>query len=75
MNKFATSAAVAALINSAAAIQQKSVEAPDVYGPNGENYKNTGADYDLSRIGIDVMTEGSGAKCKPGDWTTIKYKG
>jgi FKBP-type peptidyl-prolyl cis-trans isomerase 2 len=22
-----------------------------------------------------MITEGSGAKCKPGDWTTIKYKG
>ena len=69
--KFTTSAAVAALINSAYAATQ----GPDVYGPNGSNYKNTGADYDLSRIGIDITTQGTGPKCKPGDWTTIKYTG
>jgi len=69
--KFTTSAAVAALINSAYAVKVS----PDVYGPNGSNYKNTGADYDLSRIGIDITKEGTGAKCKPGDWTTIKYTG
>lgn len=69
--KFTISAAVAALINSASAASWDK----DVYGPNGANYKNTAADYDLSRIGIDITTQGTGSKCKPGDWTTIKYTG
>ena len=69
--KVTYSAAVAALINSAYA----ATEGPDVYGPNGANYKNIGADYDLSRIGIDITTQGTGPKCKPGDWTTIRYTG
>ena len=73
MNKIIYSAAVAALINSAAAI--KSLDGPDVYGPNGANYKNTVADYDTSRIGIDITTPGSGPKCKPGDWTTVHWAG
>lgn len=73
MNKIAISAVVAALINTGAAI--KSTDGPDVYGPNGENYKNTAADYDTSRIGIDITTKGDGPKCKPGDWTTVHWAG
>lgn len=73
MNKIIYSAAVVALINSAAAIKHKS--GPDVYGPNGDGYKNTVADYDTSRIGIDVTSAGSGSKCKPGDWTTVHWAG
>jgi len=38
MNKFAYSAAIAALMNSATAIKQQASIEPDVYGPNGENY-------------------------------------
>merc|ERR1711934_742929 len=75
MNKLANSAVIAALINSAAAIQHRSTESPDVYGPNGDNYKNTDAGYDISRIGIDITTPGSGPKCKPGDWTTVHWAG
>jgi hypothetical protein len=73
MNKFATFAAYAALIGSASAI--KSHDGKDVYGPNGENYSNTSPDYDLSRIGIDITTPGTGPKCKVGDWTTVRWEG
>merc|ERR1712032_1477530 len=73
MNKLAYSAAIAALMNSAAAIKSK-VD-PDVYGPNGENYKHDTASYDLSRIGIDITEPGTGPKCKPGDWVTVHWVG
>lgn len=33
------------------------------------------ADYDLSRIGIQVTEEGTGPKCKVGDWTTVHWTG
>ena len=52
MKNIAFSAAVAALIGAASASDLKA--GPDVYGPNGENYENTSAGYDLSRIGIDI---------------------
>jgi len=45
----------------------------DVFGPNGQNYKNLNAGYDLSRIGIDVKTPGQGDKCRPGDWASVHY--
>merc|ERR1711988_1201564 len=48
---------------------------PDVYGPNGENYKHDTASYDLSRIGIDIKEPGTGPKCKPGDWVTVHWQG
>ena len=47
----------------------------DVYGPNGENYKNDNASYDMSRIGIDVLEKGKGKKCAVGDWATVNWKG
>ena len=75
MNKVAYTAAVAALMNSAAAIKQQSNIAPDVYGPNGENYQHNTASYDLSRIGIDITEQGTGPKCKPGDWVTVHWVG
>jgi len=75
MNKIAYSAAIAALMNSAAAIKQQASIEPDVYGPNGENYKHDTASYDLSRIGIDVTTPGTGPKCMPGDWVTVHWVG
>ena len=63
------SIAVAALISKSSAITQKTAGAPDVYGPNGTDYANTDAVYDLSRIGIDVLSrdaavhEGDGKQC------------
>ena len=69
------SLAVALLINETSAITQKSAAGPDVYGPNGGNYSNTDATYDLSRIGIDVSTAGEGDNCKPGDWTSVHWVG
>ena len=72
MKKFAI-----ALIGSAAAIKQKTVMEiePDVYGPNGDNFTNIDANYDTSRIGIDIKEAGEGDKCKEGDWTTIHWTG
>ena len=69
MNKFV----LAALIGTSAAIKTKG--GPDVYGPNGDNYQNNRADYDFSRIGIDITEAGSGEKCKPGDWATVHWRG
>jgi hypothetical protein len=50
--------AVVALVAKSQAIKQKSNGAPDVYGPNGAGYSNNDADYDLSRIGIDIQAPG-----------------
>ena len=49
--------------------------APDVFGPNGENYKNMSADQDMAKIKIDILTEGSGEKCIDGQWAKIAYQG
>jgi hypothetical protein len=68
-----TTIAVAALVSSSSAIKQKA--SPDVYGPNGTDYSNTDGAYDLSRIGIDMHTHGTGASCKPGMWTTVHWVG
>jgi hypothetical protein len=68
------SLAVAALISSSSAITQKSSRGADVFGPNGSNYSNDNASYDLSRIGIDITTKGrSSDSCKPGMWTTVHW--
>ena len=45
----------------------------DVFGPNGQNYKNINANYDVSRIGIDISQPGTGDKCRPGDWASVHY--
>jgi len=71
MKNIAISSAVAALISNSSAIKMSA--APDVYGPNGADYKNDSATYDLSRIGIDVKTAGSGKKCALGAWTTVQW--
>jgi len=48
------SAAVVALISNTSAVK---IEAsPDVWGPNGSNYNNNDARYDVGLIGIDVTT-------------------
>ena len=52
MKDFKLSLAVLALLQTSSAINIKS--SPDVFGPNGENYDNQSADYDLSQIGIDI---------------------
>jgi hypothetical protein len=73
------SIAVAALITESSAITQKTAGAPDVYGPNGTDYDNVDAVYDLSRIGIDVLSRdsavrtGDGKQCRVGDWTTVHW--
>jgi len=69
---FATSAAVAALISNVSAISIRG--APDVYGPNGQNYENVSADYEMSRIGIDIQKFGGTKHCNAGDWTTVHYQ-
>lgn len=65
--------AVIALVSNTQAIHQKSVAGPDSYGANGAGYSNTDASYDLSRIGIDIQTPGTGSDCKVGDWTTVHW--
>ena len=66
--------AVAALLaSSASAVNIK--RGSDVYGPNGKDYSNESANYDLSRIGISVTTKGTGPQCTKGDWATIHWKG
>jgi hypothetical protein len=65
--------AVAALVSGSQAIKHRA--GPDVYGPNGGNYSNTSADYDLSRIGINITAPGKGDQCRVGDWTTIHWVG
>ena len=44
--------AIAALLKGSIAL--KAQGAPDVYGPNGEDYSNNDPRYDLSLIRIDV---------------------
>ena len=70
-----TTFAIAALLSSTQAIKIKGSAAPDVYGPNGRDYENDKAEYDFSRIGINIETKGSGDKCKEGDWAIVEYKG
>ena len=65
--------AVAALLNGAEAIKIK--DAPDVYGPEGENYHNMSADQELADIGINIHEAGSGPNCAKGDWTTVHWTG
>lgn len=72
MKTFAISGAVAALIGNVSAIKNKA--SPDVYGLNGQNYENMSADYDMSRIGIDITKFGSKTHCRAGDWTTVHYQ-
>lgn len=72
MKTFALSAAVAALIGNVSAIKNRG--SPDVYGNNGQNYENTSADYDMSRIGIDITKLGGNTHCRAGDWTTVHYQ-
>lgn len=69
------SLAAMALVSTSQAMKQRTVGAPDVYGPNGDGYSNTDAAYDLSRIGISVTQAGQGANCKVGDWTTVHWTG
>lgn len=57
--------AISALIG-ANAINIKQKGSPDVFGPNGKDYTNTDAKFDLSRIGIDIQKKGSGPKCGEG---------
>ena len=69
----AISAAVSALIGNVAAINIS--HDSDVWGPNGEHYKNKDARYDLSLIGIDITKEAAkGTKtCSPGEWAVVHY--
>jgi hypothetical protein len=50
--KYQISAAVAALISNTSAVKIQA--GPDVWGPNGENYNNNDARYDVSLIGINI---------------------
>jgi hypothetical protein len=67
-----TSTAVLALIGAAQAIT--TVASPDAYGRNGENFLQTTANYDLSRIGIDRTEEGCGPVCSAPNWATFHWR-
>ena len=71
--QIALSAAVLALIENASAVSIN--HGPDVWGPNGDNYKNKDARYDLSLIGIDITKEAKKGTelCAPGEWATVNY--
>jgi hypothetical protein len=62
------SIAVAALISNASALSQRAD--PDVFGPNGENFKSDSANYDNSLFGIDITKKDTNKapNCKVGDW-------
>lgn len=49
--------------------------APDVYGPNGDEYANNRAGYDFSRIGIDIHETKSQEKCMPGFYMSAHWVG
>lgn len=75
MKTLAITGAVAALLSSTQAIKVSNKIAPDVFGPEGENYRNNSPDYEMSRIGVDIHTKGDGKNCKVGDWAKIHYVG
>ena len=54
MKTFTVSLAVAALITTGAANKIKQMSAPDIFGPNGNDYQNISPEYDMSRIGISI---------------------
>ena len=56
------------------AIKQTSAGAPDIYGPNGVDYVNNDANYDLSRIGISITKKGTGAECNSPNYAVFHWK-
>ena len=66
---------IAALLASAQAVSIKTSAPPDVYGPNGENYRSVDPAHDYSNIGIDITTKGTGPVCKIGSWATVHWTG
>lgn len=44
-------------------------------GLNGKGWENTSSDIQMSQIGIDIKTAGTGDKCKQGHWATISWTG
>ena len=72
--KYTSQAVLAALFAETSAITQTNQAGPDVFGPNGANYSNNDASYDLSRIGIDVTESGKGPACNAPNWATFHWK-
>lgn len=71
--KYTNSAVLAALVaTETQAIKMKAE--PDVYGSNGENYQNVSANYDLSRIGINITEKGKGPECDAPNWATLHWR-
>jgi len=46
-----------------------------VYGPNGDNFANKEAEYDFSRIGIDIKQKSGNKKCSPGFYAKAHWIG
>ena len=67
--------AVAALLGVTSVQAIKLRTEPDVFGPNGADYTNESANYDLSQIGISVTQHGHGPQCTKGDWASIHWIG
>lgn len=67
--------AVLCLISNISAVKVSS--SPDVYGPNGQNYTNESADYELAQIGIDIHTQKNpdSPTCSTGNWVTVQWQG
>lgn len=75
--KYTSKSVLAALFASSAnaITQTNQVSAdPDIYGPNGEDYQNNDANYDLSRIGINITEKGKGPECNAPNWATFHWK-
>ena len=68
-------AAIVALLQTSSGSKLGQKHEPDVYGPNGDDFKNDSALYDSSRIGINITKKGKGNKCATGDWTTATWIG
>jgi len=54
------SLAVFALVSNTSANKIKQMSAPDIFGPNGNDYQNISPEYDMSRIGISIDKHGTG---------------
>jgi hypothetical protein len=68
------------ILAAASAVHVDQSVAPDVYGPNGNNYTNTGAEQDMARIKIDINQKGDGKgdvaeRCSTGKWAKVSIKG
>ena len=50
---------------------------PDVFGPNGKDYKNDNAALENADFGIDIIKKGDTTidTCNTGQWATVHWTG